>query len=61
MGVTLLHPHGQIYAYGFVPQLQARAAEALKECTACGFWDTGLKPTPPERAFEAVAGDTQPG
>jgi len=31
MGVTLLHPHGQIYAYGFVPQLQARAAEALKE------------------------------
>jgi UDPglucose--hexose-1-phosphate uridylyltransferase len=31
MGVTLLHPHGQIYAYGFVPQLQARAVEALKE------------------------------
>ena len=30
-------------------------------CTARGFWDTGLKPTPPERAFEAVAGDTQPG
>jgi UDPglucose--hexose-1-phosphate uridylyltransferase len=31
MGVTLLHPHGQIYAYGFVPRLQARAAEALRE------------------------------
>src|SRR3954468_8322295 len=31
MGVTLLHPHGQIYAYGFVPQLQARAAAALGE------------------------------
>jgi acyl-CoA synthetase (AMP-forming)/AMP-acid ligase II len=30
-------------------------------CTALGFWDTGLKPTPPERAFEAVADDTQPG
>src|SRR5215207_4053909 len=29
-GVTLLHPHGQIYAYGFVPQLQARAAQALQ-------------------------------
>src|SRR5215212_9448512 len=23
--------------------------------TACGFWDTGLKPTPPERAVEVVA------
>jgi len=30
-------------------------------CTACGFWDTGLKPTLPERAVEVVAGDIQPG
>ena len=34
---------------------------AARGCTALGFWDTGLKPTPPERAVEAVAGDTQPG
>ena len=27
----------------------------------CGFWDTGLKPTLPERAVEAVAGDILPG
>ena len=25
------------------------------------FWDTGLKPTLPERAIEGVAGDIQPG
>jgi|1185.fasta_scaffold26570_2 UDPglucose--hexose-1-phosphate uridylyltransferase len=31
MGVTLLHPHGQIYAYAFVPQVQAHAAAALRE------------------------------
>jgi UDPglucose--hexose-1-phosphate uridylyltransferase len=31
MGVTLLHPHGQIYAYGFVPRQQARAVQALSE------------------------------
>jgi len=30
-------------------------------CTACGFWDTGLKPTLPEHAVEAVAGDIRPG
>jgi hypothetical protein len=30
-------------------------------CTALGFWDTGLKPTPPERSVEAVVGDIQPG
>jgi hypothetical protein len=30
-------------------------------CTALGFWDTGLKPTPPERAVEAAACDIQPG
>ena len=29
MGVTLLHPHGQIYAYGFVPARQARASQSL--------------------------------
>jgi UDPglucose--hexose-1-phosphate uridylyltransferase len=30
MGVTLHHPHGQIYGYGFVPAIQARAAEQLR-------------------------------
>ena len=30
-------------------------------CTAWSFWDTGLKPTLPERAVEAVAGDIRPG
>jgi hypothetical protein len=30
-------------------------------CTARGFWDTGLKPTLPEHAVEAAAGDIQPG
>jgi hypothetical protein len=34
---------------------------ATSQCTACGLWDTGLKPAPPERAVEAVAGDSQPG
>ncbi|WP_336987110.1 galactose-1-phosphate uridylyltransferase [Altererythrobacter aquiaggeris] len=29
VGVTLHHPHGQIYAFGKVPQVQARAAEAF--------------------------------
>jgi UDPglucose--hexose-1-phosphate uridylyltransferase len=30
MGATLQHPHGQIYAYGFLPQVQARAIESLR-------------------------------
>ena len=34
--------------------------QAREICTALGFWDTGLKPTLPERAVEAVAGDTRP-
>jgi UDPglucose--hexose-1-phosphate uridylyltransferase len=29
VGVTLHHPHGQIYAFPFVPQVQARAADAF--------------------------------
>lgn len=29
VGVTLHHPHGQIYAFGFVPEPQARAAAAF--------------------------------
>jgi hypothetical protein len=24
-------------------------------CTACGFWDTGLNPTPPGRGVEAAS------
>lgn len=30
IGATLQHPHGQIYAYGFLPQVQARALESLR-------------------------------
>src|SRR4051812_12192661 len=30
-------------------------------CTALGFWDTGLKPTLPERGVEGVVCDIQPG
>jgi hypothetical protein len=30
MGVTLHHPHGQIYAYPFVPPLQLRALESFE-------------------------------
>jgi UDPglucose--hexose-1-phosphate uridylyltransferase len=30
MGVTLHHPHGQIYAYGFLPGRQARALARLR-------------------------------
>ena len=26
------------------------------QCTACGFWDTGLNPTQRRRQFEAVCG-----
>jgi UDPglucose--hexose-1-phosphate uridylyltransferase len=31
MGVTLHHPHGQIYGYGFVPQQQQRMKAALAD------------------------------
>jgi UDPglucose--hexose-1-phosphate uridylyltransferase len=30
MGVTLTHPHAQIYGYGFVPATQARALAAMR-------------------------------
>jgi hypothetical protein len=30
-------------------------------CTALGFWDTGLKPTLPDRAVEAAVCDIRPG
>jgi UDPglucose--hexose-1-phosphate uridylyltransferase len=30
MGVTLTHPHGQIYGYGFVPAMQSRALAAMR-------------------------------
>lgn len=30
MGVTLHHPHGQIYGYGFLPAMQARAMVAMQ-------------------------------
>jgi UDPglucose--hexose-1-phosphate uridylyltransferase len=30
MGVTLHHPHAQIYGYGFLPQQQARALQNLR-------------------------------
>ena len=31
IGVTLAHPHGQIYAYPFIPPLPARELEAARE------------------------------
>lgn len=31
MGVTLHHPHGQIYAYSFVPPVQKQVLESMKE------------------------------
>lgn len=31
VGVTLPHPHGQIYAFPFVPKVQARAAKAFSD------------------------------
>ena len=40
---------------------RAAAPISVRACTACGFWDTGLKPTPPERAVEAAVCDIQPG
>jgi UDPglucose--hexose-1-phosphate uridylyltransferase len=30
MGVTLSHPHGQLYGYGFVPGMQTRMMEAMR-------------------------------
>jgi len=30
MGVTLHHPHGQIYAYSFIPPVQERILESMK-------------------------------
>jgi hypothetical protein len=38
-----------------------RRAYFAQECTARGFWDTGLKSTLPERAVEVAVCDTQPG
>ena len=31
MGVTLHHPHGQIYAYSFIPPLQATILDSMKK------------------------------
>lgn len=31
VGVTLHHPHGQIYAFPFIPDVQIRAAKAFKD------------------------------
>ena len=31
MGVTLHHPHGQIYGYGYVPARRARALQAMRD------------------------------
>jgi hypothetical protein len=40
---------------------QSSAYSRRSTCTARGFWDTELKPTPPEHAVEGGAGDIQPG
>lgn len=37
MGVTLLHPHGQIYAYPFIPPVPAR----MLECQRNYLWQNG--------------------
>lgn len=34
MGVTLHHPHGQIYSYSFIPPVQERFLESMKS-----FWE----------------------
>lgn len=34
MGVTLHHPHGQIYSYSFIPPVQERFLESMKT-----YWD----------------------
>jgi UDPglucose--hexose-1-phosphate uridylyltransferase len=45
VGVTLSHPHGQIYAYPFmppVPRLELAADERLGGCAACSLLETEL-------------------
>jgi len=42
VGATIPHPHGQIYAFGFVPPLQRIEAEVLAEhgCSICADFAT---------------------
>lgn len=45
VGVTLRHPHGQIYAYPFmppVPRLEVAADERLGGCAPCSLLETEL-------------------
>jgi UDPglucose--hexose-1-phosphate uridylyltransferase len=35
VGATISHPHGQIYAFGFVPPVPAREAEVARERGTC--------------------------
>lgn len=44
IGVTLHHPHGQIYAFSFVPAQLARAAEAQAEAPVIARLIEGLDP-----------------
>ena len=36
----------------------AMVFKLVDACTACGFWDTGLKPTQRRQQFEAACGGT---
>ena len=51
-GVTLHHPHGQLYAFPFVPDVQARAAAAFAE----GYDLTGATRERPDLIVETAGG-----
>ncbi|ABS63548.1 galactose-1-phosphate uridylyltransferase [Parvibaculum lavamentivorans DS-1] len=45
IGVTLHHPHGQVYAFPFLPARAARAAEAQMEAPVISRLIDGIDPT----------------
>jgi hypothetical protein len=45
---------------GLKTVLQKAEEHATAQCTARGFWDTELNPTPPRRRVEAAADGTAP-
>lgn len=53
IGVTLSHPHGQIYAYAFIPPVQAKALEAKRAYLAA----TGQNLTAEWLSEEITSGD----
>jgi UDPglucose--hexose-1-phosphate uridylyltransferase len=60
MGVTLHHPHGQIYGYGFLPAMQARTAAALTAHHARTGTDLVCKLAEAERALGTRAVAVRP-